>query len=414
MKKFYHLIFLLSLFAPSNVFALESAEVAVVANRLVRGSVELADHYMEKRGIPKENLIRVRTTDKELCSREDYNKEIAEPVRKFLQQRSGKKPIRCLVTMFGIPLRVDPPALDKKAVKDLKRLQSEKTKVWTQLKKIEKQKSPAVSQLKEKFSLLEKSIKTLSKKEYRAAVDSELTLVMADNYSLDGWMANPFFLGLGKHVPPVGKDKVLMVSRLDGPTKETVKRIIDDSLATEVVGLKGTAYFDARWQRPKKTEKLSGYAYYDNSIHQAAARISASHRLPVVIDDRQELFQPGDAPNAALYCGWYSVSRYVDAFEWRKGAVGYHIASGECTTLRSPSSRAWCKKMLEDGVAATLGPVGEPYVQAFPPPEAFFTLLMDGSYTLVETYFLSSPFLSWQMVLIGDPLYRPFSKIGDN
>ncbi len=64
--------------------------------------------------------------------------------------------------------------------------------------------------------------------------------------------------------------------------------------------------------------------------------------------------------------------------------------------------------MLEDGVAATLGPVDEPYAQAFPPPEVFFTLLLDGSYTLAEAYSLSLPFLSWQMVLIGDPLYRPF------
>jgi hypothetical protein len=56
--------------------------------------------------------------------------------------------------------------------------------------------------------------------------------------------------------------------------------------------------------------------------------------------------------------------------------------------------------------------VGEPYVQAFPPPEIFFALLLDGSYTLVETYFLSLPSLSWQMVLVGDPLYRPFWKPG--
>ena len=60
------------------------------------------------------------------------------------------------------------------------------------------------------------------------------------------------------------------------------------------------------------------------------------------------------------------------------------------------------------GVAATLGPVGEPYLQAFPPPELFFSLLTDGYYTLVEVYFLSLPYLSWQMILVGDPLYRPF------
>jgi len=32
----------------------------------------------------------------------------------------------------------------------------------------------------------------------------------------------------------------------------------------------------------------------------------------------------------------------------------------------------------------------------------------DGRYTLAECYALSVPFRSWRMVLVGDPLYRPF------
>ncbi|MCK5914085.1 MAG: TIGR03790 family protein, partial [Desulfuromusa sp.] len=116
-------------------------------------------------------------------------------------------------------------------------------------------------------------------------------------------------------------------------------------------------------------------------------------------------------PQSALYCGWYSLGKYVDAFDWQRGAVGYHIASSECTTLKKEGSQVWCKRMLEDGVAATIGPVTEPYVQGFPLPELFFGFLLDGYYTLAESYFLSLPYLSWQMVLIGDPLYRPFRNI---
>jgi uncharacterized protein (TIGR03790 family) len=94
------------------------------------------------------------------------------------------------------------------------------------------------------------------------------------------------------------------------------------------------------------------------------------------------------------------------------GAVGYHIASSECTTLKSPKSQVWCKRILEEGAAATIGPTSEPYVQAFPVPEIFFAALLDGRLTLAECYGLSKPFWSWQMVLIGDPLYRPFKKAG--
>ena len=125
---------------------------------------------------------------------------------------------------------------------------------------------------------------------------------------------------------------------------------------------------------------------------------------------RDALFQPGECPNAALYCGWYSLARYVDAFNGRPVPLDTISQARECQTLRQPGSQVWCKRMLEKGVAATLGPVNEPYVQAFPLPEVFFGLLLDGYWTLAECYALSQPFWSWQMVLIGDPLYRPFRQ----
>ncbi len=65
--------------------------------------------------------------------------------------------------------------------------------------------------------------------------------------------------------------------------------------------------------------------------------------------------------------------------------------------------------MLEEGVAATIGPVYEPDVQAFPLPDLFFQTLTEGYLSLAESYLVSLPYLSWQMVLIGDPLYKPFT-----
>lgn len=54
-------------------------------------------------------------------------------------------------------------------------------------------------------------------------------------------------------------------------------------------------------------------------------------------------------------------------------------------------------------------PVGEPYLQSFPEPEAFFGLLTEGVLSLAECYMVSLPYLSWKMVLVGDPLYRSFN-----
>ena len=143
-------------------------------------------------------------------------------------------------------------------------------------------------------------------------------------------------------------------------------------------------------------------------MHRAARVVEAAHRMPVVLDQEDALFQPGDGKEAALYCGWYSLGQYVDAFQWQPGAVAYHIASRECVTLKMADSRVWCKMLLEKGAAATIGPVGEPFVQAFPMPERFFLALTDGYLSLAECYLLSLPYLSWKMILVGDPLYRPF------
>jgi uncharacterized protein (TIGR03790 family) len=132
--------------------------------------------------------------------------------------------------------------------------------------------------------------------------------------------------------------------------------------------------------------------------------------MQVVLDKKPAVFPPGSCPNAALYCGWYSLANYVPAFKWNKGAVGYHVASSEATSLKQPGSNVWCKRMLEEGVAATLGPVTEPYLFSFPLPDLFFPLLMTGKVTLLEVYFLTVPQVSWMQILIGDPLYQPFKN----
>jgi hypothetical protein len=53
------------------------------------------------------------------------------------------------------------------------------------------------------------------------------------------------------------------------------------------------------------------------------------------------------------------------------------------------------------------------YVQAYTVPDIFFALLTAGRLSLAECYARTTPFLSWQMVLIGDPLYRPWGNDGE-
>jgi uncharacterized protein (TIGR03790 family) len=242
-----------------------------------------------------------------------------------------------------------------------------------------------------------------------AAVDSEMTLIMAGPYQKSGWLPNPFNLGF-ERLPGISRirAKALMVGRLDGPTPATARRLVDDALEVERTGLKGVFYLDARGLKGQATP--GGYVWFDQHLLHLSDLLKKYSDLKVVLDQQSAVFPPGSCPNAALYCGWYSLANYVPAFTWNKGAVGYHVASSEATTLKKPGAKVWCKRMLEEGVAATLGPVAEPYLSSFPLPDQFFPLLMTGKLTLLEVYFLTVPQVSWMQILIGDPLYRPFKN----
>ena len=89
--------------------------------------------------------------------------------------------------------------------------------------------------------------------------------------------------------------------------------------------------------------------------------------------------------------------------------MAFHVASYECTSLHDPTNGGWCPGLLRDGAGATLGAVAEPYLTAFPPADEFYGLLLTGKLTLAECYWKTVPLASWQMTLIGDPLYRPYA-----
>ncbi len=405
------LLILSFLLPKNNCRALEPDQILVVANGNVPDSSELARYYMKKRAIPAGNLLLISMGATEHCNREEYEKQAAFPIRQSLRDRDPMKiQFRCIVTLYGVPLVVSDSGLNMKEKAKLLELRGEQSLLQTRLSITEDSDREKRKSLKMELDKVERKISRFGQLDRTAAVDSELALVRETDFPLSGWLPNPACLGYGgkrlKHIPA----SALMVSRLDGPSPKIVRRMIEDCLRTEEKGLQGKkAYFDARWPDPGNTE-LSGYAFYDRSIHRAAGLVRKSGLMTVVLDETERLFQPGECPDAALYCGWYSLGKYVNAFTWAPGAVGYHIASSECTTLKKQNSTVWCKVMLEKGVGATIGPVGEPYVQAFPPPELFFQLLMDGRPTLVECFAMSSPFVSWKIILIGDPLYRPFKS----
>ena len=104
--------------------ALEPNKILVIANKNAARSVGLAHYYMQKRSIPQANLVELWITDKEGCSRKDYEERAVYKIRKHLREKDPNNQIRCLVTMYGVPLKIEPPAMtteEKKQVADLRK-----------------------------------------------------------------------------------------------------------------------------------------------------------------------------------------------------------------------------------------------------------------------------------------------------
>jgi uncharacterized protein (TIGR03790 family) len=392
-------------------FALEPAEIVVVANAKVPASVRVAEHYAAVRKLPAGSVVRLDLPAGEDITRDDYDRRLAGPLREALKDRKDR--VRCVLTVYGVPLRVggrEPTAAERGELADVrKELEAARGKL-SGLEKAAKPDPVDLFAARADVRRLGERELLLSQQESQAAVDSELMLLWWPAYTLARWQANPlhwqFPEAKRRTLPPT-----LLAARLDGPTPEIAMRLVDDAVAVEATGLRGKAYVDARGIAfdPAAPGENGGHGYggYDQSMRDAAAVLKAGG-LDVTLDDKPELFAPNNCPDAALYCGWYALADYRPCGTFTRGAVAWHLASAEAVSLRDPEARYWCPNLLKAGVAATLGPVAEPYTVGFPKPAEFFGFLATGRWTLAEVHARTVPFTSWMTVLVGDPLYTPF------
>ncbi|MFA6175794.1 MAG: TIGR03790 family protein [Phycisphaerae bacterium] len=451
-----HFLFFI-LFFYSAVFGLEPAQILLIANSDVNESIELAEYYCKARAVPVENILKIPLGAglSEQISRQQYNDILAAAVRNELTQNRPPDQIKCLLTLYGVPLKValagaiknseqilpkltetfdaknrefkialqrlgklgraemadpNPPPAEK--FEDILKKLPEKTKQAE--KRIqyldnadERAKQLAqLSELSNHIGILANVIATLKAEidkckgiETSASVDSELSMVLCGDYDLYRWQKNEL-----QNLPSWMPAKTIMVCRLDSPSPEISKGLIDKAISAEKIGLAGNAYIDRRYPKISDKPVLYSYEYYDRCLNNLAEMLGHRTKLKVIVDSNGSLFPIGYCKKTALYCGWYSVKKYIDAFEFVPGAVGFHIASFEAQNLRNASSSNWCPALLAHGITATLGPVDEPYLHSFPEPDKFFAELLDGK-TLVEAFYRTNPFNSWQLILLGDPLY---------
>lgn len=376
---FFCLFFLLG-FLPVHGDEL-ATRVVIVVNERDPDSVWIGEDYAEKRGIPSENILAIDAPTEETITRSQYIEFIHNPLQKKLfgggwleglptelkaadgRYRSiisGHR-IAYLVVCRGVPLRIKHDA----------------SRVTPEMEQT----------LPERF-------RTNS-----ASVDSELALMTGLLPSI-AFIENPLFQ---RREPGEGElRKVIKVARLDGPTAADAIALVDSAMEGERQGLRGRAYVDLTGPHLDGTTWLAATGDQIQALGFDIQRHEPKGVFP--------LATRFDAP--ALYFGWYANDVkgpfMLDDFRFPPGAIAFHIHSFSARTVKN-DSRGWVGPFVARGAAVTLGNVYEPYLQLSHRPDLFFEWLRNGG-NVGDAAAYSIPAFSWQGVLVGDPLYRPFAR----
>jgi uncharacterized protein (TIGR03790 family) len=341
--------------------ALDPSQIVLVVNDNSPLSRSVAEYYARRRGVPSNQICRLRTTEDEEVSRSLFDKEIAAPLAAFLNTAGRRDRILGLVTTAGVPLKIKG---------------------------------------------------TPGRYGDQAAVDSELALLYWDlsknqRHSLPGSLPNPFYKAKEPFSHP--RFPMYLVARLAAYSFPDIKAMIDRSLEARD---RGIAVFDTKGELDNTG---------DTWLIAAAARLP---RDRVLLDDTPTVI--AGARDVIAYAGWGSNDKHRQnrdpKFAFLPGAVVTEFVSTNARSLRDPgpawniglwsnpasffagSPQSLAADYLRFGATAVTGHVYEPYLSFCPRPEILLPAYILDHGSLAESFYRSIPALSWQNVLVGDPL----------
>jgi uncharacterized protein (TIGR03790 family) len=363
---------LLFLGLPETARAQWSRNVLLVSNARSAVSREIADYYQQKRSIAGEQVVRVDVPVADEIPRADYEARIEKPIADWLTSHAAQDRILYIVLTKDVPLRVSGTGGPTGSV---------------------------------------------------ASVDSELALLyrkfMGQTIRLAGSLENPYFLGdraVSTALPFTRKaHDIYLVTRLDGYTVGDVKALIDRGVAP---ARQGTILLDGR------SELVQSVG--NNWLIKASAAVT---KMPgwsdrVVLDTSAKVLR-----GATDVLGYYSWGSNDAAIKDRhlehvfvRGAIGGQFVSTDGRTFVEPpatwktnanpfrgSHQSLVGDLIRDGITGVAGHVAEPYLNATIRPDVLFPAYLAG-FNLAESFYMAMPYLSWQTVVIGDPLCAPFRQ----
>lgn len=338
-----------------------AARVLVVVNDNSPVSRTIGEYYARRRGVPAQNVCHLRAPADEEIARAEYNR-LAAAVGACLRSRNLVEDVYYIVTTLGDPLRVSG---------------SEGMNGDT------------------------------------ASVDSELTLLYSDlkgsaPHRIEGAIPNPFF---GKSEAEFShlEFPMYLVTRLAAFDFNDVKAMIDRALAASN---RGKFVIDL-------SDGNSGEG--DKWLRDAARKLPPDR---VTLDETPRPLY--DQTDVIGYASWGSNDRNHNRrypnFRWLPGAIATEYVSGDGRTFQRPPkewvpSNKWDRRdlwfagapqslsadFILEGATGASGHVFEPYLLFTPHPDLLLPAYYSGR-NLAESFYLSIRALSWQNIVLGDPL----------
>jgi hypothetical protein len=146
-------------------------------------------------------------------------------------------------------------------------------------------------------------------------------------------------------------------------------------------------------------------AYAEHYVRQSGFPLKWENTTTaVVIGQSGAKFSDGtsalSAPRALFYGGWYNFKNYNDVYEWLPGSVACDLNSAS----------TFGTEALRHGATAASYVLDEPYRAGHQRPDVLLYYLLNG-YSFAEASSLATPTVGWMAINQGDPLYTPTAPV---
>ncbi len=346
------------------------ANVLVVVNSTSAASETIGRQYAARRAVPADNVCAMPLPIAESVSRDVYDTQIDQPIWHCIATRQAHDRILYIVLTKDVPIRISG---------------------------------------------------TSGRSGTGASVDSELTLLYRRrtdaSVPIVGFVPNPYYATDAPAAVEAFSHRahdVYLVTRLDGYTVQDALGLIDRGADAPADGVFVLG------------PRASSVDLVPNRWLAAAAERLQARGLGVV----DEHAKPTDGASPVLgYYSWGSnndvTRRRAWDFTFARGALAAMIVSTDARTFKEPpaswrpsdgssepfagTTESLVADLIRAGVTGASGNVDEPYLDASVRPDILFPAYASGR-NLAESFYAALPYLSWQTIVLGDPLATAFPR----